>query len=73
MDWKGFVDHFEPATCVISVEKKPEGGPGTIRIVSGNQKYIDALALAAGGVELDSDKKTEFVPNSEYTRYIPKD
>ena len=55
MDWKGFVDHFEPATCVISVEKKPEGGPGTIRIVSGNQKYIDALALAAGGVELDSD------------------
>ncbi len=73
MDWKGFVDHFEPATCVISVEKKPEGGPGTIRIVSGNRKYIDALALAAGGVELDSDKKTEFVPNSEYTRYIPKD
>ena len=73
MDWKTFVDRFEPATCVISVEKKPDGGPGTVRIVTGNEKYIDALALAAGGVALDSDKKTEFVPNSEYTRYIPKD
>ena len=29
--------------------------------------------LAAGGVDKDSDAKTEFVPNSEYTRYIPKD
>lgn len=73
MDWKSFVDRFEPATCVISVEKKPEGGCGAIRIVTGNGKYIDALALAAGGVELSSDKKAEFVPNSEYTRYIPKD
>ena len=73
MDWKSFVDRFEPATCVISVEKKPEGGYGAIRIVTGNGKYIDALALAAGGVELSSDKKAEFVPNSEYTRYIPKD
>ena len=73
MDWKRFVDRFAPATCVISVEKKPDGGPGTIRIVTGNDKYIDALALAAGGVALDSDQKTEFVPNSEYTRYIPKD
>ena len=31
------------------------------------------MALAAGGVEMDSDKREEFVPNSEYTRYIPKD
>ena len=73
MDWKRLAGCFEPATCVISVEEKPGGGPGTIRIVDANEKYIDALALAAGGVALDSDKKTEFVPNSEYTRYIPKD
>lgn len=73
MDWKSLAERFEPATCVISVEEKPGGGPGTIRIVNANEKYIDALALAAGGVALDSDKKTEFVPNSEYTRYIPKD
>ena len=73
MDWKRFTEHFEPMTCVLSIEKKSDGGYGAIRIVTGNEKYIDSVALAAGGVELDSDQKTEFIPNSEYTRYIPKD
>ncbi len=73
MDLESFVRHFDPMTCVLSVEKKPGGRYGAIRMVTGNQKYIDSLALAAGGVDIDSDKKTEFVPNSEYTRYIPKD
>ncbi len=73
MDLKSFVSLFDTMTCVLSVEKKPGGGYGTIRMVTGNQKYLDSLALAAGGVEMDSDKKTEFIPNSEYTRYIPKD
>ena len=73
MDWKGFIDRFESMTCVLSVEKKPDGGYGTIRIVTGTQSYIDTIALAAGGVDLDSGKKEEFIPNSEYTRYIPKD
>ncbi|MBR0410752.1 MAG: sensor domain-containing diguanylate cyclase [Eubacterium sp.] len=73
MDWKNFVNHFNPMTCILSVEKKPDGGCGTIRIVTGNDGYLDSLALAAGGLDLDSNEKTEFVPNSEYTRYIPKD
>lgn len=73
MDLKGFVDYFATMTCILSVEQKQDGGYGTIRIVTGNGKYLDSLALAAGGVEMDSDKKAEFVPNSEYTRYIPKD
>lgn len=73
MDLKSFVGYFDPMTCVLSVEKKPGGAYGAIRIVTGNQKYLDSLALAAGGVEMDSDKRAEFVPNSEYTRYIPKD
>ena len=73
MDWSKFAECFDPMTCVLSVEKKEGGGYGTIRIVTGNQKYLDSLALAAGGVDLDSDAKAEFVPNSEYTRYIPKD
>ena len=73
MEWKSFVDRFGPMTCIMSVEKTPGGGYGAIRIVTGNQGYIDTLALAAGGVDLGSDKRTEFVPNSEYTRYIPKD
>ena len=73
MDWKRFIDRFESMTCVMSVEKKPGGGYGVIRIVTGTESYIDTIALAAGGVDIGSDKKTEFVPNSEYTRYIPKD
>ena len=67
MNWKSFVDRFEPTTCILSVEKKPGGGCGTIRIVDGNEKYIDSIALAGGGVEMDSDRKSEFTPNSEYT------
>lgn len=73
MDWQSFVDRFDAMTCILSVEKTPDGGCGTIRYVAGNEKYLDSLALAAGGVELGSEKKAVFVPNSEYTRYIPKD
>ncbi|MBR3333195.1 MAG: GGDEF domain-containing protein, partial [Clostridia bacterium] len=72
-DWKPFADHFDPMTCVLSVEKTPEGKCGTVRIVTGNQKYLDSLELAAGAVDVGSEKKVEFIPNSEYTRYIPKD
>ena len=73
MDWKSFADCFDPMTCILSVEKKPDGRCGTIRIMTGNQKYIDSLALAAGAVDMDSTKKVPFVPGSEYTKYIPKD
>ncbi len=73
MDWKEIADHFDPMTCVLSVEKKPNGKCGTIRILTGNRKYIDSIALASGDVDLDSQERVQFVPNSEYTRYIPKD
>ena len=73
MEWKSFADRFHTMTCVLSVEKKEDGRCGTIRIVTGNQKYIDSIALAAGDEDVDSTKKVEFIPNSEYTRYIPKD
>lgn len=73
MDWKFFADHFDTMTCVLSVEKKPDGTCGTVRIVTGNRKYLDSLELAGGSVDVGSEKKVEFVPNSEYTRYIPKD
>ncbi len=73
MDWKAFTDHFDPMTCVLSVEKKTDGTCGTVRIVTGNQKYLDSLELAGGAVDVGSEKKVEFIPNSEYTRYIPKD
>jgi diguanylate cyclase (GGDEF)-like protein len=73
MDWRAFADHFDTMTCVLSVEKKPDGSCGTVRMVTGNQKYLDSLELAGGSVDVGKEKKVEFVPNSEYTRYIPKD
>lgn len=73
MEWRAFADHFDTMTCVLSVEKKPDGSCGTVRIVTGNQKYLDSLELAGGAVDVGSEKKVEFVPGSEYTRYIPKD
>ena len=73
MDWQNIADTFYPMACVLSVEKKTDGRPGAIRMVAGNRKYLDSLALAAGSEELSSTKKVDFVPQSEYTRYIPKD
>ena len=73
MDWERFAECFDSMTCILSVEKRADGGCGAIRIVTGNGTYLDSLALAAGGLDMDSDKRVEFVPNSEYTRYIPKD
>ena len=73
MDWRAFADHFDAMTCILSVGKQPDGTCGTVRIVTGNQKYLDSLELAGGAVDVGQEKKVEFVPNSEYTRYIPKD
>ena len=38
MDLQQFVNHFDTMTCVLSVEKKPGGRYGAIRMVTGNQK-----------------------------------
>ena len=42
MDFKGFTDMFKPMTCVMSVEIFPDGSYGNIRIVTGNDAYINA-------------------------------
>ena len=43
MDFKTFVDGFKTMTCIISVEKFPDGSYGNIRIVTGNKAYIDSI------------------------------
>lgn len=65
-----FVDGFDAMTCVISVEKRPEGGSGTIRIVTGNAAYLRSIEQPAPGTEMLTQK---FEPNSEYTRYLTRD
>ena len=43
MDFQQFVDTFYSPTCVVSVEKKDDGGYGEIRIVSVNKKYNEMI------------------------------
>ena len=44
-DWRAFADHFGTMTCILSVEKKADGSCGTVRIVTGNQQYLDSLEI----------------------------
>ena len=70
MDFQSFVDGFHSMTCVMSVEKLPDGKWGKIKIVAGNQAYIDSIEKNADMPEAFSKK---FVPNSDYSDYFPRD
>lgn len=70
VDIQAIVDGIGAATCVLSVEKLPDGSRGTIRIVTGNRAYIESIERPIPGTELLVDK---FVPNCEYTRYLTRD
>ncbi len=70
MDYQKFVDCFQSMTCVISVEKKPDGGYGKIRIVTGNQAYIDSIEKMEDAPKMRTNK---FIPNMEYEHYLEKD
>ena len=65
-----FVDGFDAMTCVVSVEKRPEGGCGPIRIVTGNGAYLRSIEQPVPGTEMLTKK---FEPDSEYTRYMTRD
>lgn len=72
MDFQKFVDNYKAMTCIISVERKDDGSCGTIRIVAANAAYIasieDLMHIASSQM-----LKNKFIPDSEYTDYIPKD
>lgn len=70
MDFQKVVDSMAAMTCVVSVEKKQEGGYGEIRIVTGNEAYISSIEHPMGDVVMLT---TKFVPNSLYTDYLTKD
>jgi len=67
MDLQALVDQFGGLTCIMSVEKKPNGGYGVIRIEVGNAAYRKSF-LDAGG-----RTSPEFIPGQDYQKYIPKD
>jgi diguanylate cyclase (GGDEF)-like protein len=58
-------------TCVISVETKDDGSYGEIRIVEGNQAYINSIEHA--NPEVPQMLTSKFVPNSLYQNYFPTD
>ena len=70
MDFQKFVDGFQPMTCVVSIEKQPNGKYGEIRIVAGNKAYVDSIENMPDMPALLSKK---FVPNSLYQNYFPQD
>ena len=68
MDLQAIANQFASVTCVMSVEKKPDGGYGVIRIEAGNKAYEKTFLDAAG-----EGTSPEFVPGQNYEVYIPKD
>ena len=70
MDFQKIADSMTAMTCVVSVEKKPDGGRGKFRIVAGNRAYVGSIENPAPGTKMLSDR---FVPNSEYTKYLTRD
>ncbi len=71
MDLQQFVNQIDAMTCIMSVEEKKDGSCGEIRIVTGNKAYIDSIVHPSPDVPML--KATQFIPNSLYEKYIPKD
>ncbi len=69
MDFQTIVDGICKAACVISVEKAENDGYVKICVVTGNRAYIDTIEKPVG-MEMMTNK---FIPDREYTNYVPKD
>lgn len=72
MDLQEYVDKFDSMTCIVSVEKKPDGSFGKICIEVGNKAYLATFEKNYSS-PLTMNQGKGFVPGSEYTDYIPKD
>ncbi|MCR4558250.1 MAG: GGDEF domain-containing protein [Saccharofermentans sp.] len=71
MDFQKYVDGFYATTCVLSVMKSNYGGYGDIRIVAGNQKFID-MAEHPPFITDPNVPVNTFVPDCLYDKYLPK-
>ena len=69
-DFQKVADGIAAMTCIVSVEKLPDGGCGEIRLVTGNRAYIDSIERPMQDVVMLTK---EFVPNSLYTTYMTRD
>ena len=71
MDFQKFIDGILPTACVVSVKRKSDGGYEDIRIVAGNNMFIQMAEHPPFATDptVHPDK---FIPNSPYEKYLPK-
>lgn len=69
---KEFVEKIKSMTCIISVDKFPNGNYGNIRIVTANKPYIDSIEHPADTIPHETPD-IKFMPNMPYEHYLPKD
>ncbi len=67
-----YVNQFDSMTCIMSVEKNPDGSYGKMRIEVGNKAYMASYERNSDN-PIDMPFGNKFVPGQEYTAYIPKD
>lgn len=80
MNFLNLVNSFHAPTCIISVERLPDGGYGEIRLVAGNDKFIAPIEHPAfvaptnmPGLPGIFQTSNRFIPNSLYYKFLPKD
>ena len=73
MNFQDFVDTFSAMTCIISIEKFPDGHYGNIRLVAGNKAYIASIEDTKNNMVANQMVSNKFIPDSPYENYIPKD
>ena len=72
MDLQEYVDHFDSMTCIMSVEKNPDGSVGKICIEVGNKAYLSTFEKSDESQATMNDGNG-FTPGLEYTQYLPRD
>lgn len=74
MNFQELADSYQAVASVLSVRQNPDGSCGEIRVVAGNQKYVDVLEHPKyeiiPGMQMDG---IHFIPNTRYDAYFPKD
>ncbi|SMC76807.1 diguanylate cyclase (GGDEF) domain-containing protein [Oscillospiraceae bacterium] len=63
MDFERLLSGYRSKTCIMSVERFPDGKYGNIRIVAGNKAHCDDMANVM---------HNPFVPDSPYEKYFPQ-
>ena len=72
MDFQSIVDSLYSPSCIVSIDRIPDGRYENIRIAAGNRKYADVLGLRMNPDASDKamDADGNLVPGLPYTDYF---